>query len=268
MASKGLTLPPDYTLKYLMGQNIDPMSGTRLDPQNAMDKYNQEVWALNPDVFTSEGDPIQQSLSPLTLPQAKNSVPRPSVSRPGSTVGYLKGNDSIASNAGGTVRADGLVRNAGLLNSTANAGGYEIPKRDESRVSYLTQKAAAPGLRALRNQMGQAMGQEFENSFQKRMTLRDALSGYGQGLESVLGGAAKTGEAQYQTEYQPMLTRNRDVWSIGQQRAESRDRIAAQERMQGSQIASQQKMQSEQIAAQQQMNEFNNLWKEYLLSTR
>jgi hypothetical protein len=75
------------------------------------------------------------------------------------------------------------------------------PTYDEQRVHVLGQQVAAPGIRALRNKLNQVANQSFQNPNVKRVTLRDALSGYGQGLESVMAGAQRQGQAMYQSEY-------------------------------------------------------------------
>ena len=78
---------------------------------------------------------------------------------------------------------------------------YVAPEWDYNRIKGLTQKYAAGGLRALRQQVNRAMGMNYANPNLKRMTLREALAGYGQGLENVLGGAAKTAASEYSREY-------------------------------------------------------------------
>jgi hypothetical protein len=45
------------------------------------------------------------------------------------------------------------------------------------------------------------MGQGFRNENVKRLTLRDALAGYGQGVENVMSGAQDKAESAYEREY-------------------------------------------------------------------
>ena len=78
---------------------------------------------------------------------------------------------------------------------------FAAPVRDEARIKELTSQKSAAGLRAMRAQIQKAMGQGYRNPNVKRMTLRDALAGYGQGIESVMTGAQTAASGEYQTEY-------------------------------------------------------------------
>jgi len=98
---------------------------------------------------------------------------------------------------------------------------YEIPERDERRLNFLTRQAAAPHVRSLRSQVQRAMAGSFENPNVKRITLRDALAGYGEGLENVMGGAAETAERQYAGEYAPMLEKSKAMWGAEVQRQQN-----------------------------------------------
>jgi len=78
---------------------------------------------------------------------------------------------------------------------------YTAPVRDEARETQLAQKAAAPGLRAMRSSVTRAMTTNEANPNARRMSLREALAGYGEGLEKVMAGAATTGANKYEREY-------------------------------------------------------------------
>lgn len=78
---------------------------------------------------------------------------------------------------------------------------FAAPSRDEGRVNTLIKQKSAAGLRAMRAQIQKAMGQGYRNPNVKRMTLRDALAGYGQGIESVMSGAQNEAENAYNKEY-------------------------------------------------------------------
>ena len=99
---------------------------------------------------------------------------------------------------------------------------YEIPsvedrpEFDESKVQRLAQEHAAPGVRTLREAY-QTAAARLPSTPQTRLTLRDALKGYGTGLEQVMGGARRTARAeemqkfgiesaQYQQDYAARLT--------------------------------------------------------------
>jgi hypothetical protein len=78
---------------------------------------------------------------------------------------------------------------------------YKAEPWDESKIESKTQRKAAPGLRTLRGQMQKVTGGYYENPNVKRMTLREAFAGYGQGLENVMTGAEKEAETEYAREY-------------------------------------------------------------------
>jgi hypothetical protein len=85
-------------------------------------------------------------------------------------------------------------------------GGYEAPvfkapQYDERKVQALTQQQAAPAVRGLRSAIMRLQNQQGENQNVNRMTMRDALAGYGQGLQSALSGASATARSLYNEEY-------------------------------------------------------------------
>jgi len=98
---------------------------------------------------------------------------------------------------------------------------YTVPERRPERVEELTQQLAAPGVRGLRTQVQRAIGRRYVNPQVARMTLREALAGYGAGLESVMGGARTTALGQYETEYAPQAEKARLEYQTGISRAQS-----------------------------------------------
>jgi hypothetical protein len=78
---------------------------------------------------------------------------------------------------------------------------YTAPVYDENAITTLAQQRAAPGLRALRQQINRASGVNYENPNAKRMTLRDALQGYGQGVASVINAAGQQATGEYNAKY-------------------------------------------------------------------
>ena len=78
---------------------------------------------------------------------------------------------------------------------------FAAPTRDEGKIKELTQQKSAAGLRAMRAQIQKAMGQGYRNANVKRMTLRDALAGYGEGIENVMSGAQSQAGQEYNQEY-------------------------------------------------------------------
>jgi hypothetical protein len=80
-------------------------------------------------------------------------------------------------------------------------GAYTAPQYDEGKVNALTQQQSAAGIRGLRSAIQRAMVNGSDNPNVKKMTLREALAGYGQGLQSVMTGAAKSAREMYNTQY-------------------------------------------------------------------
>ena len=78
---------------------------------------------------------------------------------------------------------------------------FAAPGYDESAIAKKTQKYAAPGVRKLRSAVQESMAKNFDNPNVKSMTLKSALAGYGEGLESVMSGAGRTASAEYAQEY-------------------------------------------------------------------
>ena len=80
-----------------------------------------------------------------------------------------------------------------------------IPVYDRERVTALSQEAAAPAIRKLRDQVQTVQGGAYENPNVKALTLRQALQGYGSGLGDIMGSAQGVGAAMYSQEYQPKV---------------------------------------------------------------
>lgn len=84
---------------------------------------------------------------------------------------------------------------------------YDLPSTedrpvfDESKVQSLAQQHAAPGIRTLREAY-QTAASRLPSNPKSRLTLRDALKGYGSGLENVMGGARKTARAEEMAKFQ------------------------------------------------------------------
>lgn len=77
---------------------------------------------------------------------------------------------------------------------------FKAPEMDKRAVKALTQKMAAPGIRTLRESVQQAMGKNYENPNVRKMTLREALQGYGTGLEKVMSGASREARSEKMAE--------------------------------------------------------------------
>lgn len=124
--------------------------------------------------------------------------------------------------------------------------GTGLPTYDTGAVESLAQRFAAPGIRNLRNTVQEVQQGVYDNPNVKRMTIRDALAGYGQGLESTMAGALGTASNIYGQEYGPQV----------------------QGALQARSIGSAEKMHSESIASNERMAELNNQWRAWLASQR
>ena len=79
---------------------------------------------------------------------------------------------------------------------------YVAPDYDESRITDLTQTSSAGAIRGLRSAMQRVAGGSYANPNVRRMTLREALAGYGQGIQSAVSAASETARKLYNTEYE------------------------------------------------------------------
>jgi hypothetical protein len=118
----------------------------------------------------------------------------------------------------------------GLVPPGSEGAELKIPAYDEQKVEGLAQRVAAPGIRKLRDQVQQVQGGVYENPNVKAMTLRDALAGYGTGLENVMGGAFNTASGIYGQEYQPQVAAATTNYQGNLQRELQANSIASQER--------------------------------------
>jgi len=85
---------------------------------------------------------------------------------------------------------------------TLNYGTFTAPARDENRLSALRMKASGAGLRDLRRQtQSMVAGASGLDPTMRRMTLKDALMGYGSGVSKVMGQADQSAQRQYESEY-------------------------------------------------------------------
>jgi len=84
---------------------------------------------------------------------------------------------------------------------TTEAGKFSAPEFNEGRISEIAQRLMAPGVRRLRGEVRRSQNETYDNPNAKRMVMRDALAGYGQGLESVSSGAYRGALSQYNSEY-------------------------------------------------------------------
>lgn len=77
---------------------------------------------------------------------------------------------------------------------------FKAPEINKRAIKADAQKLAAPGIRTLRETVQQAMGKNYENPNVRKMTLREALQGYGTGLEKVMSGANREARSNQMAE--------------------------------------------------------------------
>lgn len=104
--------------------------------------------------------------------------------------------------------------------------GYNAPVYSDSEVDKLTQKRAAGGIRALRQSLARAGASGYNNADVKRMTLRDALQGYGTGLSSVIGEASEAATSEYGKKYGYALTNAQAEYTAGSNKASEYNKYA------------------------------------------
>ncbi|GAG88588.1 unnamed protein product, partial [marine sediment metagenome] len=95
---------------------------------------------------------------------------------------------------------------------------FEAPEWDEEEISRIRQVRAASGIRRLRGAVQMAMGGAYESPQIKRMSLRQALAGYGMGLESVMGGAGREARGEYGEKYGREFEGEQAEWRANVQR--------------------------------------------------
>ena len=85
---------------------------------------------------------------------------------------------------------------------TLEYDSFTAPTRDPNRVGALRSRASGAGLRDLRRQTQQAIqGTSGMDATMRRMTLKDALMGYGSGVSKIMGQADRIAQSQYEQEY-------------------------------------------------------------------
>jgi len=85
---------------------------------------------------------------------------------------------------------------------TLEYGPFTAPTRDPNRISNLRARASGAGLRDLRRQTQQTIqGTSGMDATMRRMTLKDALMGYGSGMSKIMGQADRIAQNQYEQEY-------------------------------------------------------------------
>lgn len=85
---------------------------------------------------------------------------------------------------------------------------FQPPEYEEREVAQIAQRIAGPQVRRLRETTRAAItrrGPGYENPNVRRMTVRQALQGYGTGLEGIISGARRGAVAEYAQQYGPRV---------------------------------------------------------------
>lgn len=124
-------------------------------------------------------------------------------------------------------RYSALPTLAGGIPAAPTPAPYFAPSPDLGRIQFLTQQAGAPGVRKLRMGLLRALqeGRRAENPNVQAMLAREAIAGYGEGLESVMGGARREGMGLYAPEFAAMGEEGRMNW-LAQKEKEYADYLA------------------------------------------
>jgi len=109
------------------------------------------------------------------------------------------GGQREASQTGSSTSSTRTVR-MGEAPEAPELATFVAPEVDKRAIKAESQKLAAPGIRTLRETVQQAMGKNYENPNVRKMTLREALQGYGSGLEKVMSGANREARSSHMQE--------------------------------------------------------------------
>lgn len=116
--------------------------------------------------------------------------------------GRSGGSYPVRASSGGGSRTTTTTKTPTMpMPQAPNIPAFEAPEYDEAEVKRLAQKHAAPSLRRLRSVLQQEMGRSYENPNVRAMTLREALQGYGLGVEGALSQAESGARGEYGAQY-------------------------------------------------------------------
>lgn len=108
--------------------------------------------------------------------------------------------------SGGTKTTTRRTVYAGAAPTMGALPTLTMPKVDKRRIRALTQEISAPAVRKLREGLQSSMNISSDNPNVRRMTLREALQGYGTGLESAMAGSGGQARAEHQQELNLLAT--------------------------------------------------------------
>jgi len=142
----------------------------------------------------------------------------------GSPQNYKKENTFRAQRSSGATSNSGGTRVTNLRPTMAmpemtDVPSLVLPKIDKRRIAALQQTHAAPGIRMAREALQANMNEASDNPNVRRLTLREALQGYGAGIENVMSGAARTAQAEHGQEVELAGQEAMANWKMKQERA-------------------------------------------------
>ncbi len=161
--------------------------------------------ALTPSTSRSSGyldsyetggySPSKGSSLAANAPQQPSQISRSPLFSPGGSGGSYRGGSADT-----TRRSSTKTIRKGDAPEMGELPTFKAPEMNKRALKAATQKLAAPGVRTLRETVQQAMGKNYENPNVRKMTLREALQGYGTGLEKVMSGAGREARSNQMAE--------------------------------------------------------------------
>lgn len=140
---------------------------------------------------------------------------------------------------------------------------YKAPEYDEGRITDITQTQAAGAVRGLRSSIQRISGARYDNPNVKRMTLRDALAGYGQGMQSAMSKASESARSLYNQEYGMKADEAKTNYAQAAQAAQTRYQAMVQGELASYQTRAQAQAMQYQLDEQRKLTEYQTAWDNY-----
>ncbi len=141
--------------------------------------------------FALEAEQSRQRRQMLTGAKAQHDV----------TLGREPAPGTAAAALPGTTTTTQQFTPSGTAPALPKLPTLEMPKFDRRAIAAETQLQAGPQVRRLRDVTARSLSGGFENPNVRRMTVRQALQGYGGGLASILQGARRAAVQTQLPEY-------------------------------------------------------------------
>jgi len=170
---------------------MGPIQGERNRARWEQDKFTRNRFREHEKSMTRRGATSRQAEMGLALERAGGKF---SKAENAAWNNYVFKGGSMPSTGGGPGMGGGP-------GGPGEVPELNLPEYDDRKVSALQQKRAAPNVRKLRNVTQQVLSTTHENPNVQKMTVRDALAGYGTGLENVMAGAHREATQEYGQQY-------------------------------------------------------------------